>query len=120
MALYSKTKLNDIIYIDLYVAGATAKKTSKENHVSPLHICAAVGGPKIAKLLIDYEDVLIRMRNSEQMIPLHKAAQYGRGSVTRILIERYLHVKCAIVIISGYKQRKGRTILTKLQPLVSV
>ena len=69
--------------------GPTVKKTAKENHVSPLHICAAVGGPKIAKMLIDYDELLMRMRNSEQMIPLHKAAQYGRASVTKILVERY-------------------------------
>ena len=69
--------------------GATAKKSSKENHVSPLHICAAVGSPKIASILIDYDELLVRMRNSEQMIPLHKAAQYGRGSVAKILINRY-------------------------------
>ena len=54
--------------------------------MSPLHICAAVGGAKIANMLIDYDELLLRMRNTEQMIPLHKAAQYGRGSVAKILI----------------------------------
>ncbi len=64
------------------------QKTAKENRVSPLHICAAVGGFSIANLLLDRDPSLVRARTTEQMTPLHKAAQYGRGAVLKVLIER--------------------------------
>ncbi len=74
----------------IVLSDATVRKITRENYLSPLHINASVGGPKICKLLLARDEHLVRTRSSEHMTPLHKACQNGRVIIAKILLQKYV------------------------------